>query len=902
MKKTAIILFPALAALILCGCGKRGGDSTSNSSIVTTSSPSSSSSSTSATGPKPADQHVTGISISPTKPFMAQIGDVRKFNVSHEGSPTDQTEKSVTWSLSDKNIASLELIETTGGYFYNAQVTFLKEGKVTITVTSDYNTKLTKSVDVTVVSQSEYNYLWNCAEGDKTKFTKIDPNQPTPQLIEDDVTLNGLTWHVKRYEATKDAYGSQNIQFGYGDKEGQIDFTLVNTKEVESIQVGCSSKAETIGIDPETGREIQADYGSSKLTIKVGDETYLSPTNTAKGTTPEALSTPSRSSYSSGNITLSFSASVGYIAIQNIFIKYTHYLDSLSVNTDNCKTTFEVNDKFDYGGLIAKATYKNDVKEYDVSSSVIVTPPDLSTTGNNKVVDVSFTDSGKTVSTSYLIDVVAPRTVESVSIIGSPNVTKYFVGDAMSYDGLTVVVNFTNASSEVLLIPTQNQGDFTDVNVPAIASISMNDAWSISLTYRGFDASKDFASGTYSVITGSITFDMLDYTLSGYSTYDDFQDKSGLVNMHVAANSEPEKTEKTGGYPVVYGSSIEFTTLDSNVCFKKIEFVFAPYITGSTPKTETGIISVSESIFGSKPFTKNLGSVEFLSSDTKCKEISSEQLSKGSNAIEISFPSSKHFGLVSFSFELTRQEHAIPESISYTGELVKKVYNFGEKFSSKGLAFKVIFENDYSPETISDPDSNIVWNELKSGDTSVTGTFLGLNVTVTGITVNEYVGNTYSRINETLQDFSGTYLITSVADSSIWNGSLKTASEMKGENSVDNSYDVKFDVGNQSLTADYVADNATFTITKQESGNYLITSASGFYCGLTASGGLQVVSSKPREVKISIDGSGNAIISNQDIEGTTTVKQIGISSSSGKFTTYAAGSSSDQLIQLFKQD
>ena len=85
----------------------------------------------------------------------------------------------------------------------------------------------------------------------------------------------------------------------------------------------------------------------------------------------------------------------------------------------------------------------------------------------------------------------------------------------------------------------------------------------------------------------------------------------------------------------------------------------------------------------------------------------------------------------------------------------------------------------------------------------------------------------------------------------------------------------------------------------------MLFSHSGIRCGLTNAGGLQALSpsssAKHREVSISIDVDGNLIITNEGIEDTTTIKQIGCSKTTKKYTTFVADSSSDCKIQLFKQ-
>lgn len=890
MKKSLIILFPALVAVALGGCHGGGGEESSESSTTSTTTTSASSKPTSSgdpTTPTGADQHVTGINIDPTKNFMTQVGLTRLISVSFNGSPTDPTEKAVKWEVDKPSIAKIELVDK--GYYTNANVTFLTTGTVKITVTSQYNTMYKKSVEATVVDNDEYTYLWNCAKDDKGKFTTIDASDPVPIVTDDNVELNGATWNVKRYAAYKSAYGSQTLQFGYGSKEngeGQIDFTLANSKEIEFVEVGCSSKAKVIGQDDQ-GHDITEEKGSSKISISVGGTSYLTNGDTVKGDNPEKVRTPARNTYASGNVVISFSASVGYTCVQYIYIKYTHYVESIEVtNAGYEKREFEVGEEFSSEGINVLATYSNDLIKHDVSSSVTVTPIDLSTVGE-KTVNVSYTESGKTVNTTYKVNVTPHREITSVTLLGSPTKTEYLVGETMSYAGVSVHVEYDDSSTTELNVPTHTTTDFTVVNVPVVASLSMNEDWKISLTYKGHDTSLDFAAHQFDVKPSQIAFAMKDYEYGGYKNYVNLQDSNSLINIHIAAQGN---TEQTDLYPAISDNhSILITTLNNKYTFKDFTFEFIQYTT-SSGKKEGGTISVKQSVFGDVIFEDEPVSSGKIEDNPV---YTSSSLKAGCNGLEISFSNQNHFGIVSLSFTLVSTECRVIDSISYTGDLVKTVYIEGELFSPTGLAFTANFSNAYLPEAIPNPSENITWEPLIEGMTSVEGTFRGKTVTVTGITVDPYIGHSYSKVTSNQDDFTGIYVIGSVAKSNIWNGSL-SKSELKGDN---NFYDVTYESGNLSLIGNAVIDAATFTITKQPSGNYFIVSASGFYCGLTAGGSLQVVDSNATEVAISIDSNGNVIITNESAE-----QKIACNKTSGKYYASTSGSTKDALIQLFKLD
>ena len=83
------------------------------------------------------------------------------------------------------------------------------------------------------------------------------------------------------------------------------------------------------------------------------------------------------------------------------------------------------------------------------------------------------------------------------------------------------------------------------------------------------------------------------------------------------------------------------------------------------------------------------------------------------------------------AFRITYDKKAI-SSLSYTGTLNKTGYNVGEKFNPSGLTFTA--NSSDGNEEIS--GSAISWPDLSVGDTSITGSFLGSSITVTGITVS----------------------------------------------------------------------------------------------------------------------------------------------------------------------
>lgn len=278
--------------------------------------------------PSTAGDHITGISLSPSQAFVALKDSTKKITVSYSGSTaqTDPSEKEVSWSASPAS--NVQIVFRSNNH--DVDVTFLKEGQVTITCTSKYNDQYTKSINVTVYENSQNVNLWNAnfldKDKDAAKFNDADGNGKA----EGDVSLNGMSWHFKRYaDPRTKVSGSQSLKFGNASDgaaycpEKQFDLLLENSRNVSKIIVGSSSKAKVISVDPETHYEETESDGSSKLTIKVGEVTILDSKPTQKGTVCGKLEAIAPSD-TSGNIQLSFSESVGYLYLQYIIIIYNN--------------------------------------------------------------------------------------------------------------------------------------------------------------------------------------------------------------------------------------------------------------------------------------------------------------------------------------------------------------------------------------------------------------------------------------------------------------------------------------------------------------------------------------------------------------------------------------------------
>jgi len=169
-------------------------------------------------------------------------------------------------------------------------------------------------------------------------------------------------------------------------------------------------------------------------------------------------------------------------------------LDSITLDTSDAPTTFNVGDTFSYEGLSVTANY--DDGSDDIVTPTNVSTPDLSSAGQ-KTVTVSYTEGGVTKTATYTVTVNA---VTLTSIEVSDAKTAYYVGD--TFVKPTVTATFSNGSTS----DVTNSATFSGYNL----SSAGNQTVTVSYT-----------NGTTQTTTYSITVTALAVTsiaVSGQTT------------------------------------------------------------------------------------------------------------------------------------------------------------------------------------------------------------------------------------------------------------------------------------------------------------------------------------------------------------------------------------------------
>ncbi len=486
-------------------------------------------------------------------------------------SPKNAANKAVTWTSSDKNVAT---VSSTG------VVTPIKEGTTRITVTTA-DGGFTDYVDVTVTPyvSSEFtcsvnNSSMHIGDKEQIKITWSNTNPSNPSLLYESSDTSVATVSDSGL-ITAVGLGNTTISIMSSDDMQSLDISVVEEANYEWVLCETDSYL-TIG-----DKYVLANKANGKVAGVISSDYLTAVDATFSGTNKDVISTlPSDAeiftlggesgaytltcnsnnklltyngtnlSYASTNNTFNISISNGTALVKagsynitynsssprfkpysssqkdvQLFVKeYIGDKTLTSISLSGQTTDYFVGDKFSFDGTVT-ATYSND-------RSVVVTPtsvttPDMSTAGT-KTITVTYTDDYGTQSVTYTINVVA---VKVTSISTSGQTTAYIVGDTFSYDGTCTA--------------TYNNGD-TCVVTPIVdnSEVDMSKAgsYTITLTYEGMTTTYTI---TVSEKPTTTTLD-IDFTNSNNS------DTDNEGNVWTATNC------KTGNY-------LGFTSSSSSV-------------------------------------------------------------------------------------------------------------------------------------------------------------------------------------------------------------------------------------------------------------------------------------------------------------------------------------------------
>ncbi|MBR0033813.1 MAG: endonuclease [Bacilli bacterium] len=420
---------------------------------------------------------VTGVSLNKNTGTI-EVGDSEVLTATI--SPWNATNRNVTWSSSNTSVATVNS---------SGRVEAVAEGNATITVTtSDGGFTATCAITVTASGGGGGSGESGTAVYTVASKTSVTPSGDIPSgssaTFENDSSNAGQLTYGKYLTLTLSGYDGLKItgltlSAKSNQSKGKAEMTFTTDgNTIASISDSTFNSSSWYGDWSTSYVDIVFPSTNHDLTEQtVGDGKTLVLTVRNNGT----------------------SNTTNSVYIESISVTYESEspektLESISLDTSDAPTTFNVGDTFSYEGLTVTANYDDGTD--DIVTPTSVSTPSLSSAGQ-KTVTVSYTEGGVTKTATYTITVNAV-TLESIEV--SDEKTDYYVGD--TFVKPTVTATYSNGSTS----DVTNEATFSGYNL----SNAGNQTVSVSYT-----------NGTTVNTSYSITVTALAVTsieISGYTT------------------------------------------------------------------------------------------------------------------------------------------------------------------------------------------------------------------------------------------------------------------------------------------------------------------------------------------------------------------------------------------------
>lgn len=800
--KALLLMSLPIASLILSGCNlTRGGNKKKKSSSTDTSTtvpyippegdPD---------DPGKADNHITKISMKYTKDFFMQVGDELDFSVTFTGGGPE-SEKGIQWESSNPNVLKVETQVKTS----QCVLTALREGSSTLVARSTFNRSLTDDVTITVIDNSDYTYFWEMNKTGETKndnkwFNGDDGKTKTDGTVTLGYGDRKLDWEFHFDTPTKNVGGGQSLTFGSSSAPyGNVDLVTKNSRKIRSVSVLCSSSGSHIDDGSQYGTS--TDYGSSYISITIGNTKYIDNIHTPKYSTDQPLDTVTGGIFNDGSLTgdihIHFSPTIknvaqpdvqgGAIYLKAIIIEYFRGdLTKIEVDSESThETNFFVGSSFSSNGIIINAYYT----ESPTTKVVVNIYSNIQTTNldsKGKFIaeaasqDVNISYSFKrsetvtqTQTTTYAIKV--HKKLAKVDISGTLTKSVYLVNEPIDYTGLEVKLFPQEATDPVA---TYNLGDYA---TPAFGNVfdATNVLKTATKTYeqQGFDISVKHigseVSGRYHFAANDLTVKVVSEIVVQYKDGNEEYAPTLIADQvidykdfNVIVNYDNGDTED---FTWAQMKSNEYTDPVTKKGVKTFEW-----------NTVTPLVALEE--FDNNGFTISVRSK--LANVTGTLKIEPEQVTVESiKSLEIvgeltnknydEFDNMSYDGL---SLKITYDTDRV-ETLSY--EEAKAAVGYTTELDDKAGGYKTVKQPLFSFDS---PVSALESMEQEGFEVTAKHEFSDISTTLEipahTLNVSAYIAKTYTRVDSFEEfDATGNYIITSIdPDNSsfvrVWNGAL----------------------------------------------------------------------------------------------------------------------------------
>ena len=261
-------------------------------------------------------------------------------------------------------------------------------------------------------------------------------------------------------------------------------------------------------------------------------------------------------------------------------------LVAITVTTQPTTKTYEVNGTFNPAGMEVTATY-SDKSTKPVATSMLTYDYDFKSAGN-KTVNITFTEKGKTVTTTVTgITVNAPpdNTLLSIEVTTDPSKMTYEVNDTFDPTDMVVTAKYSDKPNQTVTI------------TPAMLSYDFSTAGTktVTITYQGKTATVEGI--TVNALPEGVTLESIAVTTQPSKKTYEINDLFDLTDMVVTATYSDESTKTVTVTPAML--TYDFSTAGVKTVTITYQGKIAT-VTGITVNPESDIASIAVTILPDK--------------------------------------------------------------------------------------------------------------------------------------------------------------------------------------------------------------------------------------------------------------------------------------------------------------
>ena len=363
---------------------------------------------------------VTGVRLNKTSLSFTGTGSSQTLTATV--SPSNATNKTITWSSSNTSVATVS----------NGVVKAVGFGTATITAKSNNGKTASCSVTVNPIQPTGI----KATPETSTLYGLNGTVKLSANVMPSNATNKAVTWSSRNTSVATVSSDGTVKAVGYGT-------TVITATTVNGLTSNCTINVKkeevtslTIATKPtKTNYYVGDTLNTAGLTLKAAYNNGTTQTITSGFTcTPTALSTAGAQTVTVnyGGKTATFTVNVQDVALSGI-----------AVASNPSKTSYFVGDTLDTTGLKLTATYNNGTTQ-TITGGFTCTPTALTSAGT-QTVTVNY--GGKTATFAVNVQDVA---LSGIAIASNPTKTSYFVGDTLDTTGLKLTATYNNGTTQTI--------------------------------------------------------------------------------------------------------------------------------------------------------------------------------------------------------------------------------------------------------------------------------------------------------------------------------------------------------------------------------------------------------------------------------------------------------------------